>query len=227
MTNNIPTLIVGDLHGQYEIAEAVLNSGYPVIFIGDYLDSYDRPVREQIWTLLLVLNAVETRDDVSALKGNHELSYILPGHVCSGWNKETNSHVVHLKERMNTNLEDYIWLYDKYLISHAGVSNALLEYESTNLNDYLKAKEYYQVGYRRGGNHPIGGLYWCDWYDGFEPIIGVPQIVGHSGYRKGGDRDGILQSGNSYNVDCFQQSDELLLVYPDKEPEIHSWRDYV
>ena len=55
------TIIVGDLHGRYEIAEKVLASGHNVVFVGDYVDSREnRSVEDQIKTIEIVLNGSGT-----------------------------------------------------------------------------------------------------------------------------------------------------------------------
>ena len=38
------TIIVGDLHGRIEIAEQLLKEDCNIVFIGDYLDSFDRSI---------------------------------------------------------------------------------------------------------------------------------------------------------------------------------------
>jgi hypothetical protein len=156
-----------------------------------------------------VLNAIDTEDNIFGLMGNHERSYLFPDERCSGFNAATAAHILHMDL---SSLLDCVWV-DNYLISHAGVSDALLENENLSLNEYLDAGNYTQVGYCRGGFDPIGGLYWCDWFKEFDPVVGVPQIVGHSGYRPPTQKGlGILQKGNSYNVDCLQHKDQVLLI---------------
>jgi len=203
------TLVVGDLHGRYEVAEKALASEYNVVFVGDYLDSYDRTSGECLDTLRLVTGAAQDpgrSGSVVALSGNHELSYL--GHTCSGYDGETASG---LWEAWDKWLLDYVWC-EGFLISHAGVSNNLLEWTGTTLGKYLNHSLLTEVGYARGGRVPIGGLFWCDWFEEFEPIPDTPQIVGHSGYRPHGVSPGILQKGNSYNVDCLDRVEEFLLI---------------
>lgn len=222
---NNATLLVGDLHGRYEIAEAALAYGSPVVFMGDYLDSWDRSVKDQVYTLLTVLNATEDRDDVTALMGNHERSYLFRGEECSGRKVATEAHVLHLKERMLNVLQDYTYVHG-YLVSHAGISKHFLDGLGITLDDYLQTGKFNDVGRVRGGTSAYGGLYWCDWFHEFEPLEYQPQIVGHSGWRPSGSQGiGVLQKGNSWLVDTFEQKQEVLLVHPDKEPEIIAVQD--
>jgi len=203
-------VVVGDLHGQYEIVEKVLKkTDYKVVFIGDYLDSYDRPMIEQLHTLNLVLGAVRSQPDrIWALRGNHEMSYLDPYMQCSGYSYE-------LKAQINQSVDmspllDYIWV-DDWLISHAGVSGKLLEKSGQTLEEYLDGEDYSQIGRARGGRDPVGGLYWCDWWREFEPIE-TPQIVGHSNHRPDGELPGIVQNGNSFNIDCLGRTEEVLVL---------------
>ena len=69
------TLVIGDLHGRWEIAEAALATEHNVVFMGDYLDSFDRTSLECLETLKVVTNAVLAEPErVQALVGNHEMS---------------------------------------------------------------------------------------------------------------------------------------------------------
>jgi hypothetical protein len=210
------TIVVGDLHGRVEVVEAVLkHEDYNIIFIGDYLDSYDRPVVDQMWVLDTILAAVRNNPDrVYALRGNHELSYQDAPMRCSGYNYETQHQ---LGERDLSPLLDYMWV-DEYLISHAGVSQRLLDAIELPLKVYLTTGVFDQIGRARGGRHPIGGLFWCDWWEEFTPVKGVPQIVGHSNYRPEGAAEGITRSGNSYNIDCLERVNEVLVLEKGKLP---------
>ena len=205
-----PTLVVGDLHGKHEVVTAVLeearDNDFNVVFIGDYLDSYTRGSDDCVTTLLLVLDAIENNpEQVTALWGNHEKSYVDAVMRCSGFDTETYPKIQHLEDRMNVLLKDYVWVYG-YLLSHAGVSAALLRNLKIDLPTYLESKNNNQIGFARGGNHRVGGLYWCDFRREFEPIDGVPQITGHT---RG---TGIRQKGNSYCIDCLEDRDDILCV---------------
>lgn len=217
------TLIVGDQHGRYELAEAALATEHDVVFVGDYLDSFNRSIEDQIKTLMTVLDAVEDEPHrVTGLFGNHELSYTVEGMGCSGFKGLTHWHVTHLEDRMRA-LKNYTYV-GEFLVSHAGVSQELLEAGGMCLNDYLEDQDFYQIGYARGGCSPIGGLFWCDWFKEFEPLKDTPQIVGHSGYRPAGEHGGIICKGNSYNVDCFEHSKEFLLL-GEGEPQVIKLED--
>ena len=212
-------IVVGDLHGQVEVAQLALDQkDYGVIFIGDYVDAYDRTRADQISTLEVVVNAATTEPDrVIALRGNHEFSYQDPEMRCSGYSKSFHRNMM---QKVNLSiLLDYVWFND-YLISHAGVSNKLLTNKGISLDEYLTLGDFKQIGYSRGGRQSVGGLFWCDWWDEFEPVEGVPQVVGHSSYRPTGEHEGIVTKGNSYQIDCLDRVNEVLVLSKDSSPEV-------
>lgn len=220
------TLFVGDLHGARDIVRLALKTTYPdrVVFMGDYLDSFTRPVEDQISTLQLVMDACENNPEkYIALMGNHELSYIEDGMQCSGFKAETASYIVHLQKRMRAILKPYFWIEEDWLATHAGVSNALLELKKMDLETYLQQGDFFQIGRFRGGWAPIGGLHWCDFNAEFDPIPGVNQIVGHTHY----DHDGTLltkqgQMSINYNVDCiphYNPRETIFLILEDGIPK--------
>lgn len=229
-------LFVGDTHGNWEVVQHALDSPYPdrVVFIGDYLDSFNRSIDEQVKTLLLVLNACEDNPEkYIGLMGNHELSYLEEGMRASGFNTATHGHVVHLEDRIKRILKPYVWI-DDWLASHAGVSNQLLKDLNCTLEEYLHANQHNQIGVARGGWSSIGGLYWCDFNREFDCIPGVNQIVGHSNYLPI-DKELKYKTGkDSINVcvDTVPQhrrmpdiKDTIFFSLVDGKPEELSWAD--
>ena len=211
------TLVVGDIHGCVEVVEKALSTKYPVIFTGDYLDSFNRSVKDQITSLQLVLDAIDaTKNDfesnkIYGLLGNHEMSYLSRSCRCSGYNSVTAAHVMSMDLKP---LLDYIYC-EGFLISHAGVSQSLLDYNKITLDQYLESKNFDTVGWIRGGYDHVGGLRWCDWFYEFEPIKSQPQIVGHSHieYYDYNLANIIQQKGNSYCIDTrYDINKEVLLI---------------
>lgn len=204
------TLVIGDLHGQVEIVSKALDTGLPLIFLGDYLDSYTREVVDQIDTLMLVIEAVKT-GRAQALLGNHEMSYLDRRMRCSGYRLATQLHVDNIHDVMLKHLNIYI-RDDEFLFTHAGVSQRLLTARSQTLKEYLDGNEYFQVGRARGGSiGAVGGLYWCDWRE-FEPVPGIKQIVGHS---RGNT---IRQKGDNWCIDVNENGPPMGLVIGDGVP---------
>jgi len=63
-------VFVGDLHGKVEEVERALAMDGTTIFVGDYLDSFDRSIGDQRKTLELVMDGVAS-GKAKALLGNH------------------------------------------------------------------------------------------------------------------------------------------------------------
>lgn len=213
------TLVVGDLHGQYELAEAALESGFPVVFLGDYLDSFTRSPVEQCSTLDLVVNAIEDREDVQGLVGNHELQYMNPKYRCSGFRHETREMLINsgLLVKAEKLLKHYT-VVGSFMLSHAGVSKSFIK--SLPLDRYLAAPlDYYTVGFSRGGSSNSGDMFWCDWRYEFEPLDDIPQIVGHT---RGNH---IRQRGNSYCIDVLENNNFTgLLINTEGGEEIQMYK---
>jgi hypothetical protein len=205
------TIIVGDIHGDHELVRKILAREENIIFIGDYLDSYQKfTSADELECLDLVLQAVTLLPHkVRALVGNHEMAYMDPRMSCSRMSIET--HVGVMTRDMNA-LLDYIWLEDDLLISHAGISLSLLGSFLQTPQEYLDEGDFKQIGNSRGGYEVSGGLYWCDWWDEFIPVPGLRQVVGHSHYRPEGESPGIVNKGSNWNIDCLQRVEEVLLV---------------
>ena len=81
-------IVIGDIHGRDIWKEIVKQEYDKVIFLGDYLDSYDLPVDKQRQNLIDILEfKANNRDKVELLIGNHDFQY-LPGinETYSGYN---------------------------------------------------------------------------------------------------------------------------------------------
>ena len=222
------TAVIGDIHGRIEVMIAALNKHDRVVFVGDYVDSFDRTKLDQIQCLTVALKE-HNGDSVICLRGNHEESYLDPDAMCSGWNQIMNTHIMPIKEQVRA-LPVHTWV-DGILITHAGISKHFVDeilvgkYGYNDVGDlalvghYLESSFHQEVGYARGGSKSCGGLMWCDWFEEFAPIDGLRQIVGHSGYRPkdysnpGADHDkGVLVDGENWNIDCLDTSNEYVVI---------------
>jgi hypothetical protein len=217
-------LVVGDLHGQYEIAEKALATGFPVVFLGDYLDSFNRSIEDQVKTLILVISAVrEGKATAIAIKGNHEVSYLDHYYRCSGYSGITQLYMDSIDTSL---LKDYYWC-EGFLLSHAGVSQKMLDAEGyESVEEYLTSdkdleenvERFEWNGYIRGGTKVCGGLRWCDWRD-FVPVDGVNQIVGHTRGNEIREKDG------NYCIDVLEDryGDCLGLLIEDGKVEVYDF----
>lgn len=214
------TLVVGDLHGKVAVAEAVLGlvDANKIIFIGDYLDSYEGNVNDQIKLLDLVLDACEKYPGhVYALLGNHELSYLQPRYVCSGWKQSTQYAVDERTERMQKLLVPVVQHEAGWLLTHAGVSKQWANQFSWPPEEAVQKcpeDKLFQIGRARGGIANCGGPLWCDYYDEFLPIPGLKQIFGHTARTE--SIAGIrTEDGENYCIDCLDRVPEILRIKDD------------
>jgi len=211
--NSKPTLVIGDLYGQYQIAELARDSDYPVIFLGNYLSDSKQSIR----TLQLVLNTVQHRGNRGLLT-KHEMSYLNQELRCFNWNPQIQFSIdSFLQCKMKILLKDYIWC-EGFLISPAGVSRKLLNNLNIDLNTYLKNKNFDQIGIYQGGKFPCGGIRWCEWND-FEPVDEVNQIVGHT------SDDTIRNKGNNWCIDVLKVGEQKGLLIKDGNVEVIDLRD--
>lgn len=210
------TIVIGDLHGRHDVLTQVLEEyfNHDIVCVGDYLDSYDKPVEDQIKTLKMVVELAEERpQSFFALEGNHDRSYLY-GESCSGYKNFTQFHVDGLGvDRIKKALKPFIW-HEGFLITHAGVNSHMLNHYELTVEEYLTKKELWPIiGTARGGFAKYSGHFWCDFFEEFEPIQDVKQIFGHTGWRPSDFRGaGILAEEGNILVDCLSQRRQVLLI---------------
>ncbi len=202
-------VFVGDIHGKVEAVEAALAKDGKKIFVGDFIDSFDRTVEQHKKCYDLVFDAIE-KGEAEACFGNHELSYILPErHRCSGYGNGREILMTHYGPICQKYFKPYILLQPDFLVSHAGLNRILWRSFNLSLETLpetlakwwpdLKSPIHW-IGQYRGGDRDTGGLFWCDFRTEFKPIEELKQVFGHTrgqGIRRTGG------SGNSYCVDCL------------------------
>lgn len=219
------TVVVGDIHGKLEVTKKFLSmadDNTRVVFVGDYLDSFTESPDDQVECLLAVLQAMTSGKNVLALKGNHEISYLNPRQVCSGWKQVTQCLIDSVgKAYIEDNLLEYVWIEGgdtPILISHGGVSALHFPKDPQDISVrdveewLLHSNNVAGVGRARGGYQEIGGIFWCDWWREFEPVPAIRQIVGHSSARPRGAYEGVVTNGDNYNIDCLDRVNEYLVI---------------
>lgn len=197
-------LIVGDIHGKVEVVERALDQADPVIFVGDILDSYDRPVADHDKCMRLIFDAIDA-GKAQCLYGNHELSYLHDHMQCSGWNAATQAHVTGgYQHSMAARFKHFLWYEPNILITHGGLDKTIWDEFQLSVAELPQTltewsrdthSPAYRIGYRRGGFSPAGGIFWCDFDHEFQPIPELVQIVGHT---RGRD---LRTNGTNYCID--------------------------
>lgn len=205
-------IIAGDVHGKWERVEEALAKEGKKIFVGDFQDSFDRSIADHAKCYDLVLEAID-KGEARAIFGNHELSYMMGHHRCSGYTSARKDMFVSYEKRISDKFEPYLLLAPDFLVSHAGLTEHIWEMENLTLDSLSKKLDewwpdthspMHQIGRYRGGWATVGGLFWCDFNAEFEPITGLNQVFGHTAGK------GIRKRGNAYCIDCLDHENSYL-----------------
>ena len=185
------TVVIPDIHEDWQTAEKIITkyADKPLIFLGDWFDSFTHSERSASCTLDL-LKDVARDPNATLLWGNHDIHYAwsnVPGIHCSGFNEWTNRH---LKDQIPIDRFGLSVMAEGFVLSHAGWADLPQLHTQAFLNviwqdalDLLDARTLppiFYAGWRRGGRRDaLGGPVWLDWRD-FKPLDGIRQIVGHT-----------------------------------------------
>lgn len=208
------TVAIGDVHGLDSWKDAV--EAHPecrVVFLGDYLDPYFYVPREKLLDNLRdIIDLKKSRpENVVLLLGNHDLHYFSE-YACRG--TRFDADIAPDAYRLftdNIRLFQYAFQDGEYLFTHAGVSRKWFEddfrgdaeqpvADQLNNPDESRMSALFRVGYARGGSRGyMGGIFWADESELYNPLHGFVQIVGHNRVMKVTERDGI---GDSRIIFC-------------------------
>jgi predicted MPP superfamily phosphohydrolase len=192
------TLSIGDIHGMNVLSEIKLVDKVEqydkIIFVGDYVDSFNIDNLTMIDTLKQIINyKIENPDKVILLLGNHDIQYLLgySKYGCSGYRAEISSDLYTIFNE-NRDLFQVAYQYDNYIWTHAGIHQGWFEFsfkgdideniaDQLNKEDWYKNQSLFDVGHIRGGYKNVGGPFWCDKTElRSAPLKGYNQIVGHT-----------------------------------------------
>ena len=204
--------IIGDVHGREEwgeVANGALLAGRHVVFVGDYVDSFDIGATMIKMNLEAIINLKKLHpDDVTLLIGNHDWAYIYNEMGISGFQ---HAHWHEYKQMFEENLELFDIAYGytgsdgKYtLMSHAGLTYGFYTGTilprikgdiappwkpgevtiDTPLHEILNKMKgnnlLWKVGEMRGGWGTPGPL-WADYLELLDdPYPGINQVFGHT-----------------------------------------------
>lgn len=222
------TIAIGDLHGHDTWKQIV--DKHPdanrIIFIGDYVDSFDIPGLEQADNLRKIIEFKETSDkDVILLIGNHDHHY-WPGVGYTG----TSGYQPAMKATFEYEFETYkdlfqmCFLDQDYIYSHAGITKEWLSYndiDSANpvmmietINGLFKHEphifSFYPEDTSCYGDHIRQSPIWVRPASLYRNGIDNLQIVGHTPQK----RIEPLKSPRQgyYLIDTLGSSGEYLLI---------------
>jgi predicted MPP superfamily phosphohydrolase len=124
-----------------------LNSVDKIVFVGDYVDSFDVKNPEMKLNLEEIIHLKRTMPEkVVLLLGNHDIQYIVPNQICSGYRPEMKYDFEHL---FRSNLDCFQAAYyheteDPYknikrtLWTHAGVTQGWL----TSVKEFIESDRF-------------------------------------------------------------------------------------
>jgi predicted MPP superfamily phosphohydrolase len=217
------TLSIGDIHGLNVWKKAVFGEIYniddfdKVIFVGDYVDSFNITPIEQIHNLRQIIELKKKYPEkVVLLIGNHCIQYMFfPKYRCSGF-QAANYMDYYKLYNDNRELFQLSYQIQNTLWSHAGIHKGWYNQNIKKIHDksentiseiinrdfWMQKPWIYQVGFIRGGASSVGGPLWLDrrmlWK---KPLVGYHQIVGHTRISGGGIKD--YQLGSETRVTCI------------------------
>lgn len=185
-------LINPDIHGRIFWKYSIEHKDEfdKIIFLGDYLDAYspDLLINEEDNFKEIIQFKKDNLDKVILLLGNHDCSYINSKILPSSRYNPFKAGIYHKLFNDNLDLFQLIYIYDKYLFSHAGVYEEWLKMCDLNLDDLInydldKLAPYLNVlDSHRGGFGSIGSCIWADIRDSeTEKLLkGYYHIFGHT-----------------------------------------------
>lgn len=221
LLNDMKRLVLGDMHGLFNIVKDIYNIEQPdsVIILGDYFDSFtiDSIVQKIGFKDLLKLKQ-NHKGQFILLIGNHDAHYLDSWNErYSGYNNNTAAFASdYMSECIDHNKMQMIYIDDvnKTIYSHAGITNAWLKERCNNamLNEVnTLGFEYFKFTYKNGGdmygssiwNGPLWvrpeGLYMDPYRD--ENGLYWNQIFGHT-HRKEPTYK-TFYGADFYNLDCL------------------------
>lgn len=219
---------LGDTHGRLnwkDIVAKELESSDKIVFIGDYFDTHDDVSPEQqITNFMDILEfKVANMDKVVLLIGNHDFHYLSGINESYsgfqyGWSKSFNEI---LEPALAEGLMQMCYVHDKYLFTHAGVTNTWCLTHKVNrlpnkiedsINELFKTNKYafyFQMGdnYSQSGNDVTQSPIWVRipslFNDGVDEFTFV---VGHSTLKELTITDKIV------GIDTLGVTGEYLII---------------
>lgn len=199
-------LTIPDLHGSPLWKQLIKEPHDLAVFLGDYMDSFDISVEDQIGNLQdIIMYKKENPDRTKLLLGNHDIQYLYyPHYRCSGFNKEKYGII---QQIFYTEQDLFNIAYQpnkEWIFTHAGIGLSwyrkhldTLQFYAMELNvnlidsldevlNYINDTDsqeiLHEVGQRRGGmRYDYGGPTWADLSELRKGILPYKhQVVGHN-----------------------------------------------
>jgi len=190
------TLIIPDIHNRVDWIEPFLISQKydKVVFLGDYFDDFGDSPKDAKIVAKWLQQSLQFKNRIH-LFGTHDMWYRFPFNPCllaSGNTGAKSEAIKKILDEDDWNLLQFYHFEQNHLLTHAGlhpsfvknnnpldsleilIDQAKIEIQEGTIDPILDA------GFARGGTNPFGGITWLDWYEEFESIPNLNQIVGHT-----------------------------------------------
>lgn len=200
------TITIPDLHGRNNWLQVVNQEADKIIFLGDYVDSFDFTDQEIESNLRAVVKfKLDNPDKVILLLGNHDITYMYGiDYMCSGY-RSSQAEVLTKIFNDNSELFQAAYQHEDVLWTHGGVSKRwwdkykgwLIEHQvGTNYADLLNMALLhenfrpclFEVGPNSGGiRYDESGPLWVrpnEMIDTQPFDENIHQIVGHTRFPK-------------------------------------------
>lgn len=227
---------IGDTHGRdlwEKVVEKELESSDKIVFEGDYFDSYNIPIHQQIINFHEILELKKQNPDkVELLFGNHDYHYMSGiSEEYSGYKHATRIHMhMKLMELVHNGTLKMAYSHNNVLFTHAGVSSVWAERNGVNEDEYIAdsinqlfIQQPSRFGFTPGRNFSNIGDDITQTPIWIRPrslynagIEGWIQVVGHTTQE-----DGVTdyqKEGRIWLIDTIKESGEYL-IYDDSDKD--------
>jgi predicted phosphodiesterase len=215
---------IGDIHGRnyWKIFESVKDQYDKIIFIGDYVDSFNIDDNLIIKNLNEIIEfKKQNLKKVELLLGNHDNQYLFDSLQtrCSGF-RQSISSLLSTIFKSNEKLFTCSYQYQDLLFTHGGLINKFYlnliqrveKGEEQRYSDYLnfigknKISLLLDVSLFRGGKDKYSGIFWADWIEMITQDFHLPinQVIGHSA-RYGGEHKKINDDHFIIDIDILDK----------------------
>lgn len=182
-------LIVPDVHGRTFWRKALENDCDKVVFLGDYLDPYPYEGITPVEAISEFKDIIQFKknnpDKVVLLLGNHDCSYFYNFGSASRYDY-WNAHEIKSIFKENEDCFELWYKIDKYLFTHAGITNDWLSnHFNMDIDNFLTLPEseiipkLWICSRMRGGYDNTGSMVWSDVREGDREST-YYQIFGHT-----------------------------------------------
>ncbi len=182
-------ILIGDIHNHTQTVDTILNQEYDkAIFVGDYFDSYDDQPIHAMKTAIWLKESLKNPKHVHLL-GNHDAPYRFPANdylECPGYTLKKQKVISEIMTREDWKKIKLVHFEGDFMFSHAGLSAKIAPicvFDGLRRNEVIgKCENLLENAHKNYYYEWLGpnGLLWIRPWDGFMPIPGITQVVGHT-----------------------------------------------